>query len=169
MLIECACGCGNRIDSKDRYGRPRRYISGHNTERKYDDPTQFKREWNHRHRAERYAYKRKWLHELKVKLVLKLGGKCATCSYQFTGDNYAAFDFHHVDGANKLFDISSHLNKRSLKDVYAEVDKCVLLCAICHRLHHAHRTVLNTADPSEELQNSFDLGDGIVQATGNSG
>ena len=29
-MIECACGCGAQFTKFDRWGRPRRYISGHN-------------------------------------------------------------------------------------------------------------------------------------------
>lgn len=31
-LIECACGCGALITKFDSSGRPRRYVSGHNTQ-----------------------------------------------------------------------------------------------------------------------------------------
>jgi len=30
-MIECACGCGAKILPVDKYGRPHRYISGHNS------------------------------------------------------------------------------------------------------------------------------------------
>lgn len=29
-LIECACGCGEQFNKFDKYGRPRKFISGHN-------------------------------------------------------------------------------------------------------------------------------------------
>lgn len=32
-LIACACGCERRIDKYDQWGRPRKYISGHNGRR----------------------------------------------------------------------------------------------------------------------------------------
>jgi hypothetical protein len=31
-VVTCLCGCGGRFDRYDRWGRPRRYISGHNRE-----------------------------------------------------------------------------------------------------------------------------------------
>jgi hypothetical protein len=30
-MIECACGCGTKISPVDKYGRPHKYISGHNS------------------------------------------------------------------------------------------------------------------------------------------
>jgi hypothetical protein len=30
LLTQCACGCGVSFKFYDKYGRPRRYVSGHN-------------------------------------------------------------------------------------------------------------------------------------------
>jgi len=75
IWIECACGCGKKTKDLDRYGRPKRYINGHNG-RKYDDPTQYKREWNHRNRPARQEYKKQYHRQRKIKLILTKGGKC---------------------------------------------------------------------------------------------
>jgi hypothetical protein len=32
-LIDCACGCGSRLEQFDSSGRPRRFITGHNMRR----------------------------------------------------------------------------------------------------------------------------------------
>jgi len=29
-MVECACGCGMLIKSKDKYGRDKHYVNGHN-------------------------------------------------------------------------------------------------------------------------------------------
>ena len=55
-MVECACGCKKLIKNKDKYGRDKKFISGHNN-RKYEDPTQHKREWNHRNRRQIYLKK----------------------------------------------------------------------------------------------------------------
>ncbi len=47
-------------------------------------------------------------------------------------------DFHHIDESNKLGDVATmaaHLKKWEV--VQKEIDKCVLLCANCHRKLHA--------------------------------
>lgn len=31
LMVECACGCGGTFRKYDAVGRPRKYISGHNT------------------------------------------------------------------------------------------------------------------------------------------
>ena len=132
-LIDCACGCGQKIKSKDRYARDKKYISGHNG-RKYKDPKQFKREWNHRNRPARYTYKVTRLHKLKVELIGRLGNCCSLCGIKYDGKNAPIFDFHHL--SNKDFNVGSALNHKSKEVIYNEVDKCQLLCSNCHRIHH---------------------------------
>ena len=59
------------------------------------------------------------------------GGKCEHCGYnRYRG----ALEFHHKDPAEKD---PTGLRKRSLDALKKEVDKCVLLCANCHREEHA--------------------------------
>ena len=74
-------------------------------------------------------YKRK---TIKEKLIEKLGGKCQKCNGVF---HYAAFDFHHL--GDKIEDISSMMDSRSEEEIFKEAEKCILLCANCHRIHHA--------------------------------
>lgn len=134
--IKCACGCGRDIVPEDKYKRPRRYISGHNG-RKYKNPTQYKREWNHRNRKSRYLYKKKRLKILKEKLITFKGGKCLDCSYAFNGENHTVFDFHHLEPDKKDMEVSKLIPNRAWEAVLTEADKCVMLCANCHRLRHS--------------------------------
>ena len=50
----------------------------------------------------------------------------------------AGFDFHHRDPTLKDFNICLATGK-AWEVVRAELDKCELLCALCHRLHHDTR------------------------------
>ena len=74
-------------------------------------------------------YKRKLI---KQQLIEKLGGKCVKCNGVYP---QAAFDFHHV--SNKLFSISNEILNKSIAEIFKEAEKCILLCANCHRIHHA--------------------------------
>ena len=72
----------------------------------------------------------------KNKLVESLGGKCQGC-----GNTYPSvvYDFHHIDPSQKQYSISKLISKYSKKNeilIYEEVDKCILLCANCHRKLH---------------------------------
>ena len=46
-----------------------------------------------------------------------------------------AFDFHHINPEEKEFNISSKY--KSFKKLKIELEKCELLCAICHRKIHS--------------------------------
>ena len=69
---------------------------------------------------------------LKRRLVDYKGGKCERCGYDKC---FAALDFHHLVPGEKDFSLSrgSSLSFDKLK---LEVDKCILLCANCHREEH---------------------------------
>jgi hypothetical protein len=67
----------------------------------------------------------------KVELVEYKGGKCEKCGYNKCIE---ALEFHHKDPTQKDFNISSHsYSSKRMKD---EADKCLLLCANCHREEH---------------------------------
>lgn len=63
------------------------------------------------------------------------GGKCVICGYnKYIG----ALDFHHVGDEGKDFGISAKGYTRSWERVREELDKCILVCANCHRELHAN-------------------------------
>ena len=68
----------------------------------------------------------------KNKAIEYLGGKCSKCENTF---HPAVYEFHHLDPTTKERDPSKMLSLRWAR-VTAELDKCVLLCANCHRLTH---------------------------------
>jgi hypothetical protein len=70
---------------------------------------------------------------LKKTCVDYLGGECATCGYK---SYVEALEFHHLDPKEKEFSISK-VRSYSFAKIKPELDKCVLLCANCHRETHA--------------------------------
>ncbi|HEX4774373.1 MAG TPA: hypothetical protein VH234_02560 [Candidatus Saccharimonadales bacterium] len=68
--------------------------------------------------------------ELKSRAVAMLGGKCCLCGYD---KHPGALDFHHIDRATKSFGISSGGFSWSWTIIEAELKKCILVCANCHR------------------------------------
>jgi hypothetical protein len=77
---------------------------------------------------------KEWYREYKKTL------KCCEC-----GENHpACLDFHHMDPTKKEIEISSFINNTySINTIMEEIEKCMVLCANCHRkLHHNERIPL---------------------------
>ena len=70
---------------------------------------------------------------IKEKAVEYKGGKCTDCQQVFP---LCVYDFHHLDPSEKETN-PGNLFGRRWENVIAELDKCVLLCANCHRIRHA--------------------------------
>ena len=69
----------------------------------------------------------------RIEGIEYLGGKCGHCGY----DKYrGALEFHHLNPEEK--DPRAIRPGLSRKRFFAELDKCILLCANCHREEH-HR------------------------------
>lgn len=69
---------------------------------------------------------------LKSWAVAYKGGKCKLCGYNRC---VAALEFHHRNPSEKEASWTK-LRKLSIASIKAELDKCDLLCACCHREEH---------------------------------
>ena len=74
----------------------------------------------------------KRLRSRKLELAKLLGGKCSECGYN---QCLGALDFHHVSH-NKEKSIAELLKGYSKQKTLKEAQKCILLCANCHREMH---------------------------------
>lgn len=71
--------------------------------------------------------KRKEFKEYKEKLV------CLHC-----GENDPiCLEFHHLDPSKKDVNVSIVVGRWSTKKIKEEINKCVVLCANCHKKEHA--------------------------------
>ena len=78
-------------------------------------------------RKKRVATKFQWFRETKNK-------PCVDCGGTFPD---FCMDYHHLDPETKETRIRDYINgDYSFKRIQEEVDKCVLLCANCHRIRH---------------------------------
>ena len=80
--------------------------------------------------AKRQEEQTLWLNSLK--------DKCVVCGESES----VCLDFHHIDPNEKDFTIGKHRNK-SRENLLKEIQKCVVLCANCHRKLHAGLIDLN--------------------------
>ena len=74
--------------------------------------------------------------KLKEESVKYKGGKCERCGYNKCID---ALEFHHLNPEEKEFGISAKGYTRSWEKVKEELDKCIMLCANCHREEHSNK------------------------------
>jgi hypothetical protein len=88
-------------------------------------PEDYESNWDQRHKAN---LRRRSLRERSI--VYK-GGRCEICGYDKC---LSALEFHHLDPMTKEFNISDRVT--TFEDIQAELDKCHLLCANCHREVH---------------------------------
>ena len=68
----------------------------------------------------------------KEKAVEYKGGKCKICNYDRC---VSALEFHHLEPSKKDFTLSQSMNIAWDK-IKEELDKCILVCANCHREIH---------------------------------
>ena len=73
-----------------------------------------------------------WRKRTKQLLVEYKGSKCELCGYDKCIE---ALEFHHINENTKEFAISG--STKSFEKQKQEVDKCILVCANCHRELHA--------------------------------
>jgi hypothetical protein len=78
----------------------------------------------------------KYRHRIKQQCCEYKGGKCADCGYSDL-QYLDVFDFHHLDPKDKDFDLGGCSKRFSWDKIQPELDKCVMLCARCHRIRHA--------------------------------
>src|SRR5205085_530902 len=100
------------------------------------DPSRTRGRRRSKKAAERSSYRcqRRRRIERKQRLVEIRGGRCEDCGYDIT---VAALEFHHWDAREKKFGISRDGLSRPWEAIAAELLKCVMLCANCHREIHA--------------------------------
>lgn len=71
---------------------------------------------------------------IKKKAVEYKGNKCACCGNTFP---YSVYDFHHLNSEEKDFSLGDKHSTVKWELVKQEIDKCILLCANCHRIVHS--------------------------------
>lgn len=79
-----------------------------------------------------YEHIKTFRHKRKANVVYVMNGKCCLCGYDKC---LSALELHHIDPNNKEFSFNN-LNM-SWDKLQTELQKCILVCANCHREIHA--------------------------------
>jgi len=84
-----------------------------------------KEETKQRTKKKRSALRKEWK-------AFKATLSCTQCGFNHT----AALDFHHKDPSTKTVSVNALVSNGQYALAMKEVEKCVVLCANCHRIHH---------------------------------
>lgn len=99
-----------------------------------DEPQRYGRHRESRRFATQYGEKQERIRQIKVEQG------CARCGYN---EHPAALEFDHLPGTVKLFNVGSMAAaKRSWETIMAEIAKCQVVCANCHRVITAERRLV---------------------------
>ena len=91
---------------------------------------EYKRKHYYKKKEEHYARNRKMYAKLR-EYVDSQKDKCIICGEE----EKVCLDFHHVKGGKKEA-IANLVRGGSLRKLKEEIEKCVILCANCHRKVH---------------------------------
>lgn len=99
--------------------------------RRYEENKEYINKRQNIYNRERIRRRKQLVNEIKVQLGCKLCGE----------KHISCLEFHHTDPTQKITEISSKkLMNGSEEAFHAEIAKCEVLCANCHRkLHHKIR------------------------------
>ncbi len=77
----------------------------------------------------------RWI-KRKIEAIHYKGAACERCKLHLSQTHYSVYEFHHLDPAQKDVEWVK-LRLKSLIAIKKELDKCILLCANCHRVVHS--------------------------------
>ena len=97
-------------------------------------PAERQAAWRARH-PERAKEVRDRARQKKRELIaqMKREAGCSRCGI----DDPRVLDFHHKDADEKELAVSQLIARASWQAVLDEIARCTVLCANCHRIHHA--------------------------------
>jgi hypothetical protein len=100
---------------------------------RYPGDREYNRRYYHEHKVEAAARSFAFRQANRtIARTIKEAG-CIRCGES----EYVALDFHHIDPNIKESNVSKLLAGASTKRMLKEIEKCVVICANCHRKLHA--------------------------------
>jgi hypothetical protein len=77
--------------------------------------------------------------------------KCTQCGF----NHPAALDFHHTNPSEKENLVSKLVSNGCFAAAMEEVQKCIVLCANCHRVHHAEEQTLQSKEKTLQKRDTL--------------
>ena len=92
---------------------------------------EYQRQWHFRNKLPKA---KQTSHNKRKEMVREAKDKpCAICKNKY---DPCAMDLHHIDPTTKSEGVNGMMRIGSYQKLQEEIDKCVVLCAVCHRLFH---------------------------------
>lgn len=88
----------------------------------------------------------------KDNLIKVCGSACNICGYQ---KSKSALEFHHINPEEKEYGIAANGTCHDLEKDLAEVKKCILVCANCHREIHDGFFTLSELNNFKKFDENF--------------
>jgi hypothetical protein len=113
----------------------------------------YMRQWYEKHRAEHLAWTTNVNRRARAtinKLVAELKSHpCTDCGGRFPP---FAMDFDHVRGTKLGIISRMRVGRMAVAKILDEIDKCEIVCAVCHRIRTQARLRGEAVEPSEVVQ-----------------
>lgn len=106
-------------------------------------------DWYYRNKDEISLIKAARNRDIKIQLVMLLGGKCERCGWNL---HPASLEFHHRDPSKKIANISVLAQRSDREALLAEVRKCELVCANCHGIEESNWDLTDVWPVTEHVQ-----------------
>lgn len=85
--------------------------------------------------ADRSRRQHKESYDVKLATIISyLGGRCSDCKQTFPA---CVYDVHHSNPKDKKWHMAGNNVFLPWEKLKPELDKCILLCANCHRIRHS--------------------------------
>jgi hypothetical protein len=146
--------CGNVLPGTREHFRPRSQVAGGGLESTCRTCAR------ERARAYEHAKRIRGIHKnpsptktrIRARInEIKLERGCADCGYRA---HPAALDFDHLPGSEKRHPVAWLISRNRLEDALAEIEKCEVVCANCHRVRTATRQQYTGRKP-KDVQNEL--------------
>lgn len=97
---------------------------------------EYNKAWKRKNKRKQKEYNDKWRQKLKDwYFAYKHSSPCVICGES----RPAVLEAHHVHRENKSFSMHDGVKTGiSIRRLEIEASKCIIVCCLCHRLHHTH-------------------------------
>lgn len=104
---------------------------------------EYHRQWYQKNKEKRIRLNREWEQRERQKFTdYKATLYCEDCG----DDRTPVLDFHHLDPSTKEVNVGHVVGRWPFERLMKEIEKCVVLCANCHRMRHYNASLAHQVE-----------------------